>query len=562
MQDQITHAPRAALALVALVGTLFLIQIGALISNVLADGRIFGKMAVAADAESDKVGATAAEFRVDESGAATYSIPLYAVPGTAGVAPKLSLNYSSQGAYGALGKGWSIGGLSSITRCRATREAGDFIVNGQPTDGSPAPINFTATDRYCVDGQRLVPAISGDATCPAVGGMTVENLRTEIETFQRVCAYTQAGGNSGVAFFTVGRKDGSTSWYGDRQASAAQNLTYNGYVNSTTPGKEAFAIAWSQTRFQDSTGNYIDYVYYKPGDVVGEQFIYEVRFTGKVGLAGQTISQGPYAKLIFDYEIRSTPQQAVSYVAGGRTTQSRRLKSIMSCASIACGATDQARYYDLTYAPSASNSGLETLVSVTECRDSSKSVCLPATTFEWSQAKHQLLNGRSWAPTTFGSSWRFEGFKLGDVDGDGRQDMVWLKDGPGGGNPCATENIFVSWGVVDANGYQSFTDTTFGGCTIHEMPEGDSGAWQLFDYNGDGRDDLFIVGPEGDGHMWVLLPSQGRQYHVFNSNNNLLASVWPAIWANYTGSGNHPQLADLNGDGVLDVIFPPSQYTT
>jgi hypothetical protein len=64
-----------------------------------------------------------AEFRVDESGAATYSIPLYGVPGTAGVTPQLSLNYSSQGGDGPLGKGWSIGGVSAISRCRARLDA-------------------------------------------------------------------------------------------------------------------------------------------------------------------------------------------------------------------------------------------------------------------------------------------------------------------------------------------------------------------------------------------------------------------------------------------------------
>ena len=53
-------------------------------------------------------------------GAATYSIPLAVPPGTAGLAPALSLNYSSQGSNGRLGMGWSLGGLSSIHRCSKT----------------------------------------------------------------------------------------------------------------------------------------------------------------------------------------------------------------------------------------------------------------------------------------------------------------------------------------------------------------------------------------------------------------------------------------------------------
>lgn len=50
----------------------------------------------AQDVISDRVGATAGQFRVDESGAATYSVPLLTVPGTAGVTPEVALAYSSR----------------------------------------------------------------------------------------------------------------------------------------------------------------------------------------------------------------------------------------------------------------------------------------------------------------------------------------------------------------------------------------------------------------------------------------------------------------------------------
>ena len=43
--------------------------------------------------ETDSVGTTAGSFRVDESGSATYNIPIATAAGTAGVAPQLSLNY-------------------------------------------------------------------------------------------------------------------------------------------------------------------------------------------------------------------------------------------------------------------------------------------------------------------------------------------------------------------------------------------------------------------------------------------------------------------------------------
>jgi len=39
-------------------------------------------------------GHTAGQFQVNESGAATYTVPITAVPGTSGLEPKLALSYA------------------------------------------------------------------------------------------------------------------------------------------------------------------------------------------------------------------------------------------------------------------------------------------------------------------------------------------------------------------------------------------------------------------------------------------------------------------------------------
>ena len=97
-------------------------------------------------AQASLVASTPGEFSVSSTGAASYSVPIVVPPGTAGLEPKLSLNYSSQGRNGLLGVGWMIGGLSSLHRCQANLVKDGFI------DG----IDFDNNDRFCLDGQPLI----------------------------------------------------------------------------------------------------------------------------------------------------------------------------------------------------------------------------------------------------------------------------------------------------------------------------------------------------------------------------------------------------------------------
>ncbi len=62
------------------------------------------------------VGSIPAEFNVSPTGAATYEIPIECPAGPNGLKPDLKFVYSSQMGDGLMGCGWTISGLSAITR--------------------------------------------------------------------------------------------------------------------------------------------------------------------------------------------------------------------------------------------------------------------------------------------------------------------------------------------------------------------------------------------------------------------------------------------------------------
>jgi len=119
-------------------------------------------------------------FDVSPGGAASYSVPIQLPPGVGGLDPKLALVYNSQAGNGLLGVGWSLAGLSSISRCPKTI----------PQDDARGVVGYDTNDRYCLDGQRLI-AISG-----ADGGNLTE-YRTEQDGIAKIVSYSEDGATGG-----------------------------------------------------------------------------------------------------------------------------------------------------------------------------------------------------------------------------------------------------------------------------------------------------------------------------------------------------------------------------
>src|SRR4029078_5749883 len=95
-------------------------------------------------------GALSGNLSVSPSGAATYTVRIAIPPGIAGMAPNLSLVYSSQAGDGIAGQGWEPAGLSMIHRCALTSVQDvvprPVMMNGLEPPNPPATPPPTAFD--------------------------------------------------------------------------------------------------------------------------------------------------------------------------------------------------------------------------------------------------------------------------------------------------------------------------------------------------------------------------------------------------------------------------------
>jgi RHS repeat-associated protein len=471
-------------------------------------------------------------FDVNQSGAALYNVPLVVTPGTAGMQPVLSLNYSSQGYDGLVGIGWSLSGLSVITRCPSTIAQ----------DGLSHGIDFTGLDKYCLDGERLV-AVEG-----SYGGNGTE-YSTEQRNFSKIVSYGKAG--EGPRSFKVQTKSGLIYEYGETKDSriAAQG--------------KASIFCWTVNKIQDTKGNYIT-IRYEKEDNNGDYRPSQIDYTGN-----EKANLVPYASVKFYYEVRSliTPY----YISGSLVQHTKILKSIRTFYK-----RDLVRRYDLTFESKSSNYYLKKVQEYSNDDKSSRPI-----EFEWSNFPDGVFkSGRYGYPGwNFGqpSTWTTIS---GDFNGDGKTDLIRMGatylhtmfsngdgsfipgqfkyDGMNFGQPSSWETFsgdFNGDGKTDfvricetyLHTFISKGDGTFS-ISKYEYPGWNFGrpsTWTTIsgDFNGDGKTDLIRMGAtylhtmfsNGDGSF---IPGQFK-YDGMNFGQ-------PSSWETFSG--------DFNGDGKTDFV--------
>jgi hypothetical protein len=459
-----------------------------------------------------------AEFAVSPSGAATYRVPLPLPPGINDHEPKLSLNYNSQGGNGMVGMGWSLAGLSSITRCAQTR--------AQDGDGFVSNITNTWTDRFCLDGQRLVrvePSTGASINTGATGPYyVVDNTeyRTELETYSRVQAFGQYG--NGPAYFVVQTKFGQKMWFGN----TADSVTLA--ADGTTRTR------WAVTRIDDTDGNSIN-LDYKPDYQNGVIYPNTVRYGG--------------TEVAFSYEAR--PDVPLFYRAGQLEKTTLRLLTISIKPQSLGSITTTAR---LTYQNNGDTN--RSLMSQLQFCDSANQ-CMTPLQFDWSpklstQLSSKLHPGNLNIPNNqIVYSYDSKIGHIVDINGDGRADVVQAN------LYLNLKNVFLSTpsGLVRSDSYTNSlvnSDIWF-----EDYLQSDIGS-VFVDVNGDGLVDVVRLYLKYNSHggptVRAVYLNTGSSLVYDTAYSQSLPDAY--ITSNRLGTGNDvgARIVDINGDGLADLI--------
>lgn len=491
------------------------------------------------------VGATPGEFSA--SGAAYYKIPIEVPPGTNGMKPDLSIVYNSDGGNGLLGMGFSLAGLSSITRTGAS----EFY------DGYNRGVTNTYDDRFALEGERLIlvgttETAAGGPTNPGViapdaYGMDGLIYYTSRNSWRKVISHDTSG--LGPRSFTVYHPDGTRYDYG---------------TTASLKNSRQTVRIWPLTRVTDLNTNSMTFSYFRD-DGSGDLRIKQIDYTGN-----ETTGMTPQRSVRFVYEETVRADATVRYQAGAPYTVATRLSKIQTVVR-----NRPVKTYVLSYAYSPIT-GRSLLKRIQEfAGDDRDNIALPPTTFDypeelapvWRASAEFMPPRNTWLNHTAlndSNDWYTidDGAQLIDLDGDGILD--WLHANESG----QTLNMG-TW--LNQTG-QRQTASPVWKKFAQNLPWplsatfADDGAAYTIDYgvrlsdlDGDGRLDIL------SGRVWTDHQAQpGAWYQAISGFQNVAEYQTPSFWLTsiekdpstdtYYTLDNGFRLVDLNGDGLQDLI--------
>ncbi|WP_437933510.1 RHS repeat-associated core domain-containing protein [Sorangium sp. So ce341] len=480
----------------------------------------------APEVETVAAGTIPGTFSITSTGEAVYSMDLASPPSRAGVGPRIELVYRSDGGDGVLGAGFSIAGLSAITRCPKSLAQ----------DGEIRGVRYDGDDALCLDGHRLVPVGEGPG---------IIEYRTFPESFVKVVGrYGPEGGAPAEAlFFEATLPTGRVVEYGRTEGS--KPLARGGVPR-----------VWLANKARDGRGNAMTYAYCVAAAEDGhaaEYAVDEIRYTAFEG----TPSLEPSRAVRFVYGTKDPAAIRTGYSGGMALQRSLRLEEIQML-----GPGDAlVRSYGFRYEVSPTT--IRTLLTeVEEC--ASDGVCKPPTRFQYSRGEpgfKRLTTDIDKPVSERASPMVF------DVDADGHDDLV-IPDMVAGlstpMNPITAWRVARNVGPRASPSFLAPAELAFleEWPTVAEpMEPSDPALLQpelgtVLDYDDDGRMDVLlhdVYGTEVTWHVLLSRPDWSFALHDTGIRRPFPLGVTPAP-PSLSSPGASMHLADLDGDGVPDLI--------
>jgi len=441
--------------------------------------------------DSDEVGYLPGGGTVTAMGAYQYTMPLDVPDGRAGVAPDISLVYSSAGGRdsgsGPLGVGWTVShGGSEIAPCART-----FL-----HDGTSDVPNYHGGDALCLDGQRLIPLPGSDG-----------EYRTFRDTFAKIVA--RRGEGETARRFEVFTRGGRIRTYEPLSAKRippALMTFLDGEPGALGPAADVTPV-WVLASERDRSGNAMLFSYevrsQQEAPYAFEAHIASIAYTARLDDRGRVV-EAPRRRVVFEYTDRPDPRFA--YHNGLRAASTRRLVAIKLHAPNP-EREELVGQYRLAYDPDPAQSRL---VSVHRYDDSGFRR-LWERRFEW--ARDDRPRFAVVDPSHLMGRYHSAPLVMFDVENDGRDDLYLA------GRLCRTTVA---------------STTPFDTCAPRSVMEGVAG--RFVDVNGDGKVDVLKkVGP--DDFRFVTWNSATSAFDEFNY-----------------GVASTANLIDANGDGLVDAF--------
>ena len=451
------------------------------------------------NANNADAGTLPGALTVGVDGAAKYSVPIEVPPGTVGVVPQLTLDYSSAAGDGLQGRGWTLGGLGSIERCARTIAQ----------EGYAGAINLDTNDRYCFQGQHLI-LVSG-----TYGGAA--EYRTEVDSFAQIKSFG-SNPSKGPDRWEVRTKDGYLWPFGSTTDSTIE-----------AQSKSSVVLRWLLSRKEDHQGNYFTVSYDKSGNATdGSVYPLQISYTGN-----SNAYRTPYNAVRFVYESSTRPDPVLHYVGGSKQTFVKRLVDIQTVIGIASDGTGGTLVRDYRIGYSLSPSSGRSLIASVGLYGPSGTLLIPLTQFTWQQRQasdnvFQSVGTRGAPPIAWNGN---QGHSItavqtnvifGDFNGDGIQDLA-QSDGSGNWTVC----------LGSPTGFN---------CQTWAGPTKRVGDVMFGDFNGDGKLDIADPNFSGDSTTWRVCLSTGAGFNCQN---------WSGLKA---GLNAKMTVGDFTGDGRDDII--------